>query len=403
MTIIYHHDKRSGITYAYESKSYWDKLKKQPRSHRTLIGKQDPNTKQIIPTDGRQKHPKHPKQTQTQTQQQPPLNITSRKFYGATHLLNQISQKLYITENLKKIFPQTHNQILSTAYYLTLEDNSPLYRFEKWATRHKHPHNQNIPSQRASELFANITEHQKNQFLTQFATNNTTKEDYYLYDITTLSSYSQTLKQVKYGKNKENDKLPQLNLALIYGQTSNLPFYYRKLAGNIADVSTVKQLVADFEALQIIKDKLKLVMDRGFYSKANIDLLLKNKVEFLLSVKKSLGFVRRALDSVYDVVSSFENYDVQYELYSTSVSVDWGTVGGVKGRVVFLHLFFDVDRAAEDKKRFDRELALMREELLSGKHVAEHVEGMGNISKLQRFLLRARLLCRWLLMRLLLG
>ena len=131
-------------------------------------------------------------------------------------------------------------------------------------------------------------------------------------------------------------------------------------------------------------------MDRGFYSKANIDLLLKNKVEFLLSVKKSLGFVRRALDSVYDVVSSFENYDVQYELYSTSVSVDWGTVGGVKGRVVFLHLFFDVDRAAEDKKRFDRELALMREELLSGKHVAEHVEGYGKYFKVTEVLVEGK-------------
>ena len=32
MAIIKQHDKRSGITYAYESISYWDKEKKQPRS-----------------------------------------------------------------------------------------------------------------------------------------------------------------------------------------------------------------------------------------------------------------------------------------------------------------------------------------------------------------------------------
>lgn len=46
-------DKRTGTTYVYESESYWDKDKKQPRNKRTLIGKIDEETGEIIPTDGR--------------------------------------------------------------------------------------------------------------------------------------------------------------------------------------------------------------------------------------------------------------------------------------------------------------------------------------------------------------
>lgn len=53
MSIVYQTDKRSGITYAYESKSYWDKEKKMPRCKRTLIGRVDPETGEIKPTDGR--------------------------------------------------------------------------------------------------------------------------------------------------------------------------------------------------------------------------------------------------------------------------------------------------------------------------------------------------------------
>ena len=53
MGIVYQTDKRSGITYAYESSAYWDKEKKQSRSKRTLIGRVDPETGKIIPTDGR--------------------------------------------------------------------------------------------------------------------------------------------------------------------------------------------------------------------------------------------------------------------------------------------------------------------------------------------------------------
>ena len=57
MAIIKHKDKRSGVTYVYESESYWDKEKKQPRSKRTLIGKLDEETGEIIPTgkSGRKK------------------------------------------------------------------------------------------------------------------------------------------------------------------------------------------------------------------------------------------------------------------------------------------------------------------------------------------------------------
>lgn len=55
MSIIKQKDKRTGTTYVYESKSYWDKEKQQPRSKRTLIGKLDEQTGEVIPTDGRGK------------------------------------------------------------------------------------------------------------------------------------------------------------------------------------------------------------------------------------------------------------------------------------------------------------------------------------------------------------
>ena len=55
MAIIKQFDKRSGITYVYDSKSYYDKEKKCSKAKRTLIGKVDPETSEIIPTDGRNK------------------------------------------------------------------------------------------------------------------------------------------------------------------------------------------------------------------------------------------------------------------------------------------------------------------------------------------------------------
>lgn len=53
MGIIYQKDKRTGITYVYESKAFWDKEKQQSRAKRRLIGKLDPETGEIVATDGR--------------------------------------------------------------------------------------------------------------------------------------------------------------------------------------------------------------------------------------------------------------------------------------------------------------------------------------------------------------
>ena len=125
-------------------------------------------------------------------------------------------------------------------------------------------------------------------------------EIFLAYDTTTISSYSETLKQVQYGKNKEDDKLPQFNLALVYGQETNLPYYYRKLAGNIPNVSTLKTLLADLDDLGF--DKLIVVLERGFYSEANINALYRDHLKFLLSASTSLNFVKRALEEVYDMI-----------------------------------------------------------------------------------------------------
>jgi hypothetical protein len=55
MHIVHNLDKRTGITYAYESTSYWDKELKKTRSKRKLIGRVDKDTGEIVPTDGRNK------------------------------------------------------------------------------------------------------------------------------------------------------------------------------------------------------------------------------------------------------------------------------------------------------------------------------------------------------------
>ena len=65
MAIVKIHNKARGVTYVYESHSYWDKELKQPRSDRKLIGKVDPETGETIPTGKRGRQRKSANQEQS--------------------------------------------------------------------------------------------------------------------------------------------------------------------------------------------------------------------------------------------------------------------------------------------------------------------------------------------------
>jgi transposase len=372
--IIHHTDKRSGITYAYESISYWDKEKRQSRAKRTLIGRVDKETGEIVSTDGRNRRSAIDDSNANRIKKRGPTPVyeASRRFYGATYLFDAIGEKLGITADLKRCFGDSHKQILSIAYYLMLEEQGALFRFQKWSILHQHPYGKNIASQRSSDLFSSITEAQKQQFFTLQGKRKSDRE-FWAYDTTSISSYSETLSQVQYGHNKEHDPLAQLNLAIVFGADSNLPFYYRKLAGNIPDSKTVRHLLSDLDQLGF--SKVKLVMDRGFYGEANINVLYHEHRKFLLSLNMSLTFVQKELEPLYECFRTFEHYDSDYELYMHSVATTWnytherpykGDMTQEKRRL-YIHYYFNIERAAEEEKRLDRRLMQLREELLADK------------------------------------
>ena len=187
MAIVTQTDKRTGITYAYETQYHWDKEKKQSRSKRVCVGKVDPATGKIIPTRGRaKKHEEKATVTATGKTGPKPFVQTRHLYYGATYLFDKLAEELGLTADLKQCFPDSYKKLLSIVYYLILEDNNPLYRFEKWNFTHKHPYGADIASPRSSEFFASITDEQVNKFF-RLQGKRRVEEEYRAYDSTSRS------------------------------------------------------------------------------------------------------------------------------------------------------------------------------------------------------------------------
>lgn len=177
---------------------------------------------------------------------------------------------------------------------------------------------------------------------------------------------------------------------MLFGQQSGLPFYYRKLAGNISDVKTVKNLLADLDFLGC--RKIKLVMDRGFYSEENVNALLRNHLKFIMATKLSLNYVKSELDKVRETIRHWENYDQRYELYAKTTAITWKYKQDrpYKGdqvtgeRRLYLHLYFNSEKAAEDKKKHNLLLIALQAELESGKTKPEHESGYAKYFEVTR-------------------
>ena len=367
-----------GREYVYEYISVWNKKKQRSEQKREYLGRMIdgefvPNKKQLLKEELTREIEEAGKRGPV------PATECKRLFTGATYLFDRIGEQLGVEADLKSCFPGMHREILSLAYYLALEPHSPMYRFKRWATTHEHPCGKDIPSQRSSELLPMLTEAAKMDFFKK-QSKRRMETEYLFYDSTSISSYSEQLKQVKYGKNKDGDSLAQINLALLLGQSSGLPAYYRKLAGNITDVMTIENLLKGIDYLDI--GKIKIVMDRGFYSAANVNALYKGHHKFVIGAKISLKYIQEQLKPERADFDRRENYDSVTGLFIMSHMIDWpyedrkvrsGEVINEKRRI-YVHIYYNDQLATDEKMRFNKLLDTLEEELRSGKRKEENVK-----------------------------
>lgn len=349
-------NKKTGVTYVYEATSIWDKEKKQPRNKQVCIGKLDPETGEFVPS--KRLDP------ELAAARDPAVTATA-KIIGPALLLDSIKTELELDKVLKACFPGAYQQILCMAYYLTMRGD-PLTHCEGWSKSHAHPYKNTLTSQRISEILKSLNSDGQQTFFAKWG-KKVLENDYLCYDITSVSSYGELNEFVKHGYNRDGEKLRQINLALLFGQQSQLPVYYNRLPGNITDVTTLHNVLKTFCYLNL--SKLRLVMDRGFYSQKNVDELLVAREKFTIAVP-SRKWVQQIIDEVRDTIQNPEGYRKLDDeiLYVHTQLYSWGK----ERRRCYVHLYYNAHAAAAATDSFTEELLTYKEELESGQTFSDH-------------------------------
>jgi len=360
-SLAHHHNKKTGATYVYSVTSYWDKEKKAPRNRQVCIGKLDKATGEVIPTARKRKVIERAAVV--------PGVTASVRTAGPFMLLEKLSEETGLAALVRRCFPEQHEMMMSLVHFI-VHKGLPLSRSESWSTGHLHPMGGIIVSQRISELLAKITEDDRQRFLSLWLAK-MTEDDYLCYDITSVSSYSRGNEYVKFGYNRDGESLPQINLAMLFGQKSRLPAYYRRMQGNISDVATLKTTVKSLDFLGATP--LHLVLDRGFYSESNITELLDKRYHFTIAVPSGRKWVQSVIDLHHESISSPRNYRQIDDSEALHVVTDLRSWGENKRRA-YLHVYYNAHQAADEFDRFTRELLTYKQEIESGRPDKAHEE-----------------------------
>jgi hypothetical protein len=363
--ISYQHNKKTGAIYAYSVESYWDKDKKAPRTKQLYLGVLDQETGEIIPAKRRK--PRREERAQSNTG--PDVRPAKAQIVGPSLVLDEIARDTGLALILKRCFPQSYQQILSLVYFI-VQKGLPLSRSEIWSRNNRHPAGDPFSSQRVSELLLQISEGERQKFLSLWL-GRMMERDYLCYDITSISSYAQANEYVRYGYNRDGEHLPQVNLAMLFGQKSGLPAYYRRMPGKIPDVATLRTTIKSLDFLEA--SGMHFILDRGLYSQSNVDEMLSRRHHFTMAVPCGRKWVEDIMDQHYGKIASPANYlaiSDQEVLYAVSHLYSWGA----ERRRTYLHLYYNARQAADNFDSFTRKLLQYKEEIESGGRVEANEE-----------------------------
>jgi hypothetical protein len=362
-------NKKTGITYVFEAISVWNKELKQSRNKQICVGKIDPATGKLIPSKWL-----NPQQAALRG---PAVTVTAQ-IIGPAVVFNELSKTNGLEGLLKSCFPKIYRQILAMASYLALQGGA-LSHCSSWAKSHEPDLATSLDSQWISEILSSIGLDEKQTFFVKWM-KKVMEDDYICYDITSVSSYSELNEFIKYDYNRNDEKLPQLNLALLFGQKSALPIYYHRVPGSINDVSTLHNLVLTFKALEV--KRLHFVINKGFYSKKNIDELVQHRDRFTIGIPLNNKWLQHAIDNIRETIhgpAGYRKLDDEI-LYVHSRLYPWGE----ENRRCYLHLYYKASSHAKDVDAFNEELLQYKQELESGKPVAEHQKAYDDFLILKR-------------------
>ena len=287
-------NKRKGTTYVeytYGRKYIPEKRYNVPQ--RTTIGKMDPDDpSQMFPNPNFIKYFPEVELPEEKDRS----NRSSCLRIGGYIVIKNVIENYKLDEMMARIIGRDSGLFLDLAAYSIITENNAGQYYPDYGYNHPlFTSGMRIYSDsKVSDFITNITQDQSIGFLNEWNASRNHREKIYIsYDSTNKACQAGDIEIAEFGHSKDGKDYPVFNYSVAYDRNNREPLFYEEYPGSIVDMTQ----------LQIMLEKAKgygykkagFILDRGYFSKANIRFMDKNGYDFVIMVKGMKKLIREII------------------------------------------------------------------------------------------------------------
>ena len=270
---------------------------------------------------------------------------------GAYIVLRRIIEAYKLPEILGHYFePKDRDLFLDLMVYSIITENNAGQYYPDYGYNHPlFSSGMKIYSDsKVSSFLKEVSLDQRVGFLNEWNESRDHREKIYIsYDSTNKNCQAGDIRLVEFGHAKEDKGLPILNYSIAYDTKNREPLFYEEYAGSIVDISQLQYMLGKAQGYGY--KKVGFILDRGYFSKENIEYMDRCGYDFVIMVKGMASLVNQL---VLENKGKFENKrDCNIRKYGV-----YGTT--VKNRLYcsdekerYFHIYYnDAKKAAEHEQ-----------------------------------------------------
>lgn len=291
------------------------------------------------------------------------LTLSKVVKVGATGVLRKIFDDLRLDKYIKIAFEDSSNfdfdlsnTVFNLASYMIIEEKSAFQYFSHFKRNHYLLNSTidndveicNFIKSKISNK-ANILEFNRLWFKDNVNNNHI----YLSVDGTNINNVSEGVTLKEYGHAKDNEDEPIVNLTYAFNQTNYRPLAYDLYKGSITDMAQIKGFLNKISDFGL--EKVSIILDRGYFSRKNIDTIMSKCSGFIMMVKENNTIIKDKINEVLPVITSMKYQLDEHDVYGITL-YDRLYKQDTDAEKRYFHIYLDVKRREIQSKKLIQQL-----------------------------------------------
>ena len=241
---------------------------------------------------------------------------------GTNIVINKIIEEYNLREVLGEYFTEKDMGLfIDLAVYSIIAENNAAQYYPDYAYNHAlfTEDMKMYSDSKVSEFMNTMDRDMSVRFLNSWNKQRDHRERIYIsYDSTNKNCQAGDIEIVEYGHAKDDEGKPIFNYSMAYDTTNKEPLFYEEYPGSITDVSQLEYMIGKAKGYGY--RRIGFILDRGYFSKKNLDYLEECKYNFVIMLKGMANLVK---DLVKKNKGTFEHKRInnidEYGVYGITI------------------------------------------------------------------------------------